>query len=60
MILKCYLTMGKKVRRKRKPGGGRKKGPPTKVIRVPVSKVEAVKELIKKYAVVVTILAIAL
>lgn len=34
--------------KKRKPGGGRKPGEPTKVIRVPVSKLEAVKELIKK------------
>lgn len=41
-------------------GSGRKKGEPTKVIRVPVSKLEAVKDLIRKSAVVVTILSIAL
>lgn len=34
-------------KRKRKPGGGRKKGEPTKVIRVPVSLVSHIVGLIK-------------
>ena len=32
----------------KRPGAGRKKGEPTKVIRVPISKLAAVKKLIGK------------
>jgi hypothetical protein len=44
------MDMKKETRGGKRPRSGRKKKEPTKVIRVPVSKLEAVKSLIKTKA----------
>lgn len=48
MRLKLYNTMETNKHGGKRKGAGRKKKEPTKVVRVPISKIEAVKDLIKE------------